>query len=59
MGGDIMSRSLQPQALERMLDQLDEMRTLLMLEQSERDIATGNVMPFEEGFAQLFASLAT
>ncbi|MCL2445220.1 MAG: hypothetical protein FWD06_00405 [Oscillospiraceae bacterium] len=53
-----MSRTLQPKMLERMLDQLDEMRILLMLEQSERDIATGNVIPFEEGFARLRASLA-
>ncbi|MCL2195004.1 MAG: hypothetical protein FWB76_03545 [Oscillospiraceae bacterium] len=53
-----MSRTPQPKTLERMLDQLDEMRILLMLEESDRDVAEGNMIPFEEGFARLFASLA-
>jgi len=46
-----------PYALGRVYDQLDEMRILVMLEESEREAAAGNTIPLEEGFAMLRARM--
>ena len=48
---------LLPKALERMYDQLDEMRILVMLEESNQEAMAGSFIDLDEGFERLRVGL--